>query len=547
VTPPAILDDVSREIPVKTRPKVGFVSLGCPKNLVDSEVMMGLLHHNGAELTPRAEDAEIIVINTCSFIDSAKQESVNTILEMVQHKQQNGGRAQRIVVAGCLVERYRDEIQKNIPEVDAVVGTGELEAILSAAGLTSSGHENNNSPFNILPQSQISRAPSAVHQHSRPEDSSPQLQIEQATKSGAPGLDSGTWVSAALHSSRPEGDARERSGRFSRTSWDGATAALPEYLYNDATPRILTTPRASAYIKIAEGCDHPCSFCIIPQLRGKFRSRRMSSIIAEAENLIAQGVREITLIGQDTTCYGEDLGLTEGLSELLAALAILPGLRWLRFLYTYPNKVTTRLLETMARHDTIAKYLDVPLQHASSSVLKRMKRGGNAQIFFDLIARARRIVPGIVIRTSFIVGFPGETDTDFDILCEFIQSAKIDWLGVFTYSDEEGAKAFELADELKISTRTIQSRRRKLMKLQQKISTKSKAAWVGREIDLLVEGESEETELLWQGRTALHAPEIDGKVLINDFGPHETLVPGTFYRALITESHDYDVVARILE
>jgi ribosomal protein S12 methylthiotransferase len=273
----------------------------------------------------------------------------------------------------------------------------------------------------------------------------------------------------------------------------------------------------------------------------------MSSIIAEAENLIAQGVREITLIGQDTTCYGEDLGLTEGLAQLLDALAVLPGLRWLRFLYTYPNKVTTRLLETMAKHDTIAKYLDVPLQHASSSVLKRMKRGGNAQIFLDLIAKARRIVPGIVIRTSFIVGFPGETDTDFDILCEFIQSAKIDWLGVFTYSDEEGAKAFELADELKIPTRTIQARRRKLMKLQQKISTKSKAAWVGREIDLLVEGESEETELLWQGRTALHAPEIDGKVLINDFGPHDELVPGTFYRAEITDSHDYDVVARILE
>jgi ribosomal protein S12 methylthiotransferase len=273
----------------------------------------------------------------------------------------------------------------------------------------------------------------------------------------------------------------------------------------------------------------------------------MSSIIAEAENLIAQGVREITLIGQDTTCYGEDLGFTDGLATLLDALAILPGLRWLRFLYTYPNKVTTRLLETMARHDTIAKYLDVPLQHASPSVLKRMKRGGNAQIFLDLIAKARRIVPGIVIRTSFIVGFPGETEADYKELEAFITAAKIDWLGVFTYSDEEGAKAFELADELKVPTRTIQSRRRKLMKLQQKISTKSKAAWVGREIDLLVEGESEETPLLWEGRTALHAPEIDGKVFINDFGPHETLVPGTFYRALITDSHDYDVVARILE
>jgi ribosomal protein S12 methylthiotransferase len=564
VTPPAILDDVSQEIPAKTRPKVGFVSLGCPKNLVDSEVMMGLLHHNGAELTPLAEDAEIIVINTCSFIDSAKQESVNTILEMVQHKVggPNGGKAQRIVVAGCLVERYRDEIQKNIPEVDAVVGTGELEAILAAAGLSPQpqalphSQANNNSPFNILPQSTsplAARAPSAVHQHSHPTEIGAQLQDQKnevVILSGA--KNPRISPEAAPASSRPEGDLRQQQGRFSRASWDGATAALPEYLYNDATPRILTTPRASAYIKIAEGCDHPCSFCIIPQLRGKFRSRRMSSIIAEAENLIAQGVREITLIGQDTTCYGEDLGLLEngepvGLAQLLDALAVLPGLRWLRFLYTYPNKVTTRLLETMARHDTIAKYLDVPLQHASSSVLKRMKRGGNAQIFLDLIAKARRIVPGIVIRTSFIVGFPGETDTDFDILCEFIQSAKIDWLGVFTYSDEEGAKAFELADELKIPKRTIQARRRKLMKLQQKISTKSKAAWVGREIDLLVEGESEETELLWQGRTALHAPEIDGKVLINDFGPHETLVPGTFYRAEITDSHDYDVVARILE
>jgi ribosomal protein S12 methylthiotransferase len=346
---------------------------------------------------------------------------------------------------------------------------------------------------------------------------------------------------------RPEGVAREEAGRFSREAWDGAAAALPEYLYNDATPRILTTPRSSAYIKIAEGCDHPCSFCIIPQLRGKFRSRRMGSIIAETQNLIAQGVREITLIGQDTTCYGEDLGLKEGLAQLLDALAVLPDLKWLRFLYTYPNKVSTRLLETMAKHDTIAKYLDVPLQHASASVLKTMKRGGNAQIFLDLIAKARRIVPGVVIRTSFIVGFPGESEADFLELCEFVKAAKIDWLGVFTYSDEEGAAAYGFADETKVANRTIQARRRKLMKLQQKISTAEKLKWVGRQIDLLVEGPSEETELLWEGRTSLHAPEIDGKVLINDFGPHEELVVGTFYRAEITESHDYDVVARILE
>ena len=567
MTPSAILDEVSLETPAKARPKVGFVSLGCPKNLVDSEVMMGMLHHHGAELTPRAEDAEIIVINTCSFIDSAKQESVNTILEMVRHKQENGGRAQRIVVAGCLVERYRDEIRRNIPEVDAVVGTGELEGILAAAGLTPTGYASGGSPFSILPQSVapqdihrhtigtvetdagitqlIDRASSAVSQHSRPlsdpehgRETAPQLRIVELL---------GESLGETGIASRAEGDLREQQGRFSRDAWDGAAAALPEYLYNDETPRMLTTPRASAYIKIAEGCDHPCSFCIIPQLRGKFRSRRMSSIVAEAEKLIQQGVREITLIGQDTTCYGEDLGIKDGLATLLDALAALPGLRWLRFLYTYPNKVTTRLLETMAKHDTIAKYLDVPLQHASASVLKRMKRGGNAKIFLDLIERARRIVPGIVIRTSFIVGFPGETEADYKELEAFVTAARIDWLGVFTYSDEEGAAAFDLADTLKVPSRTIQARRRKLMKLQQRISTIAKAEWVGREIDLLVEGESEETELLWEGRTSLHAPEIDGKVLINDFGPHEALVPGTFYRAEITESHDYDVVARIVE
>ncbi len=362
--------------PRSARPTIGFVSLGCPKNLVDSEVMMGLLDRAGGRLTARAEDAEILVVNTCSFIDSAKQESVNAILEMARHKVVNGGKARRLIVAGCLVERYRDEIRRNIPEVDAVVGTGELEAILEAAGLTAPVAQTTTaSPFNIL----VSRVASAVHQHSHPTEVGKQLESVK---------------------SRAEGDARERSGRFSRAQWQGATAALPEYLYSDETPRILSTPRASAYIKIAEGCDHPCSFCIIPQLRGKFRSRRLESIVAEAERLIAQGVREITLIGQDTTCYGEDLGLKDGLSTLLDALAPLPGLKWLRFLYAYPNKVTTRLLETMARHETIAKYLDVPLQHASPSVLKRMKRGGTPEVFLRLIEKARAVVPGIVLRST---------------------------------------------------------------------------------------------------------------------------------------------------
>jgi len=544
------------------KPKVGFVSLGCPKNLVDSEVMMGRLHHGGAALTPDAEDADIIVVNTCSFIDSAKQESVNTILEMAKHKIAAGGKARKLIVAGCLVERYRDDIIANIPEVDAVVGTGELEAILAAAGLTPTGHTADASnPFTILTAAQISRAESAVHQHSRPESNGAQLTSESGgpsfapfAKGGVPSIEAPLETSAATQSlspdaqsSRPEGDLREQQGRFSRAEWHGAATTLPTYLADEYTPRILSTPRASAYIKIAEGCDHPCTFCIIPQLRGKFRSRRIGSIMAEAQNLIAQGVREITLIGQDTTCYGEDLGLTDGLAQLLEGLAGLEGMRWLRFLYTYPNKVTTRLLETMAKHDNIAKYLDVPLQHASAPLLKSMKRGGNAEIFLKLIDKARATVPGIVIRTSFIVGFPGETQADFDSLCDFVQAAEIDWLGVFSYSDEEGAAAFEMPSGSKVPKRTIEARRRKLMKLQQKISTRKKAEWIGREVDLLVEGESEETEPLWEGRTLLPAPEIDGKVFINDFGPHETLVPGTFYRAEITESHDYDLVARILE
>jgi len=560
-------------------PTVGFVSLGCPKNLVDSEVMMGLLHRGGAQLTPRAEDADILVVNTCSFIDSAKQESVDTILEMVQHKIANGGRAQRLIVAGCLVERYRDEIRANIPEVDAVVGTGELEAILEAAGLNRPATD---SPFPILTTAQIDRHASSVSQHSRPESDAPQLRHEahshsvistEAQRSG----ETPVFGSASEPShSRAEGDAREAAGRFSRDSWDGATAALPTYLYSDETPRILTTPRSSAYIKIAEGCDHPCSFCIIPQLRGKFRSRPLASIVAEAKSLIAQGVREITLIGQDTTCYGEDLppqpfplpGVEGGfsplsprgengalapgfstrkpeLADLLDALAPLQGLKWLRFLYAYPNKITPRLLQTIARHDTIAKYLDVPLQHASTNVLKRMRRGGTSDRFLQIIEQARKTIPNLVLRTSFIVGFPGETEEGFNELCAFVEAAKIDWLGVFSYSDEEGAGAFSL-DE-KVPRRTIESRRRKLMKLQQKISKRARKQWIGRELDILVEGESEETDLLWQGRSLDQAPEIDGKVLINDFGPHDQLVPGTFYRAQITESHDYDVVARILE
>ena len=474
------------------RQKVGFVSLGCPKNLVDSEVMMGMLARAGAELTRHAEDADVIVVNTCSFIESAQQESVNTILEMAGHK--TAGRAKKLVVAGCLVERFGDQIRKDIPEVDAVVGTGELVQILSATGIAPSPTRAN-SPFVVL-------------------------------------------------NSRPEGDARAAQGRFSRESWNGAIGDLPNYLYDENTPRVLATPRHMAYIKIAEGCDHPCTFCIIPQLRGQFRSRRFESVIAEAEQLARSGVREITLIGQDTTCYGEDFGLKDGLALLLEKLAGIEELRWVRFLYAYPNKITGKLLETIASHEKICSYMDVPLQHASASVLKRMKRGAGADVFLKSIDKMRRIIPDLTLRTSFIVGFPGETEKELEELCDFVREARFDWMGAFSYSDQEGAGAYGL--EKKLSGTEIEHRRKHLMSIQRQISKKKKKALVGREFDLLLEGESEETELLLEGRTSMHAPEIDGKVFVNDFPDSVQPEPGGFYRCEITESYDYDLVARIL-
>jgi ribosomal protein S12 methylthiotransferase len=441
--------------------KIGFVSLGCPKNLVDTEVMMGQLVSDGHELTPSAAEADVIVVNTCSFIEPAKQESVDTILEMAEYKRT--GRARRLIVAGCLVERYREEIRANIPEVDAVVGTNELDRIAKLC------------------------------------------------------------EGAEVTDSRPE-----------------------PYLYHDLTARVLTTPRHSAYIKIAEGCDHPCSFCIIPQFRGKFRSRRFESVIAEASRMLASGVREINLIGQDTTCYGEDLGLKNGLADLLSRLAQIPGEqpKWIRFLYAYPNKVTGRLLDTIAQHDSLVKYIDIPLQHANAQVLKRMKRGGNGDIFLKLIEKIRATIPGVAIRTSMIVGFPGETDDEFEELCQFVQAARFDRLGVFAYSDEETSKSFELSG--KVDRRTMYKRKRRLLSLQRKISRTRNQELAGREFPVLIEGPAKETELLWQGRLSTQAPEIDGVCLINDFGPAEPRV-GEMRTIRIAEAHDYDLVGSLVD
>lgn len=449
-------------------PKVGFVSLGCPKNLVDSEVMMGILARAGYELTPRAAEADVLVVNTCSFIAPAQQESVNSILEMAEYKK--FGRAQKLIVAGCLVERYRDQIQQQIPEVDAVIGTGEVKKILAAC----------------------------------------------------------------------QGDLANEIG---------SGAELPTYLYHDLTPRILSTPRHSAYIKINEGCDHPCTFCVIPQLRGKFRSRRFESVVREAENLSAAGVREICLVGQDTTYYGEDLGLRDGLPTLLARLAQIENLHWVRFLYCYPNRITPKLLDTIAEHPRLVKYLDVPLQHASRNVLAHMKRGSNAAAFLKMIEKIRRAIPGVSIRTSFIVGFPGETEQDFRDLCDFVRAAEFDWMGVFSYSDED--KAASYAHEKKVGAETIARRRDTLMSIQKKISARNLRRRVGQRLQAMLEGPSKDTDLVWEARLEGMAPDIDGKVYITEFeGVSDAAAlppPGTLATIEVTESKDYDLIARAIK
>ena len=424
---------------------------------------MGLLAREGYELTPRADDAEILVVNTCSFIESAQKESIDTILEMAEHKK--FGAAKKLIVAGCLVERFRDQILEQVPEVDAVVGTGEVERIIEAV----------------------------------------------------------------------EGDLRV------------LPAKPPSFLYHDLTPRVLTTPKHQAYIKIAEGCDHPCTFCIIPELRGAFRSRRFESVLREAENLAAAGTREITLIGQDTTSYGEDLGLRDGLAQLLEKLADVEDLLWVRFLYAYPNRVTQKMLETIAAHPKLAKYIDMPLQHASRNVLARMKRGSSGNAFLKLLDRMRATIPGVALRTSFIVGFPGETDADFDELCQFVSAAKLDWMGVFEYSDVDNAESYPL--DGKVDAESITERRNQLMALQKKISKEKLRAYKGRVATALVEGPSSDNPLVWEARLESMAPDIDGKLYLTDIElpSGEIAGIGDVARVEITRTDAYDLIGRVVE
>ena len=448
--------------------KVGFISLGCPKNLVDSEVMMGQLKQNGYEITSDANDADTVVVNTCGFIDAAKKESIEAILEAARLK--TAGNASRLIVAGCLVERYRDELKVEMPEVDAFIGTNQINEILKVCD-----PGTNTRSLPVIP-----------------------------------------------------------IGKQTAT-----------YLYDESTPRVLATPGHYAFIKIAEGCDRPCAFCFIPQMRGHFRSRRFGSIVAEAQQLAEEGVKELILVAQDSSRYGEDLGKDDALAHLLRELSHAEGIEWVRVMYTYPTHISDEFLDVMATEPKAVKYLDMPLQHASQRVLRLMKRGGNRASLERLIERVRKRVPDIAVRTTFITGFPGETEADFEELLTFIRNVEFDRVGVFTYSDEEGTPAFDLPD--KVEPKIAKRRQARLMKEQSHISRRRNKSRVGQTVRVLFEGESKESELLWQGRMESQAPDIDGCVLINDAPEGHNAQPGDFVNVMITDAQEYDLVGKIVE
>jgi ribosomal protein S12 methylthiotransferase len=444
--------------------KIGFISLGCPKNLVDSEVMIGLLQAQGHVLTADPADAEILVVNTCSFIADSKRESIETILAAAQLK--NSGSCRKLIVTGCMAERYPKEIRSDLVEVDAILGTNQIEEIVRAVS----------------------------------------------------------------------GESVAPPNSYGRSDVD-------LYLYDGATPRTLIGPRYSAYLKISEGCDHTCSFCIIPKIRGRLRSRSIPSLVSEATRLAAQGVKELTLISQDTTSYGTDLGIQDGLANLLQALDSVDGLRWIRFLYVYPELFSDHLIEVVNSSEKICRYVDMPLQHASAGILKSMRRGGNRAGLTRMIDRIRNGIPGATFRTTMIVGYPGETRADFLELKNFCREMEFDRLGVFVYSDEEDTIACSLGS--KVPARTAERRRRALMEQQSAIADRKNRNLIGKEFLILVEGPSQESELLLQGRLESQAPEIDGVCLINDSEIGD-IQSGEFRTIRIARVMEHDLLGKIV-
>ncbi len=484
--------------------KIGLVSLGCPKNLVDSEVMLGLAQGAGHELTDDAAQADILVVNTCAFIDRAKQESIDTILELAQHK--ISGRCQKLVVTGCLAERYRDELKAEIPEIDVVLGTGEVESIVGALeGPAASAPAG----LGAVPMTFHRSAPSA-----------------HDTAASAP-----TSAHVAARHREAVTQAGQEAGR-----------ELPTYLYDATTPRVLTTPKHYAYVKIAEGCDYNCAFCIIPKLRGQYRSRPVESIVAEARSLAARGVKELLLISQDSTFYGVDRRERGALARLLRELNQVDGLAWIRLLYLYPTTVTDETIEAIATCDKVVPYIDLPLQHAADGVLKRMRRPGSRASYERLLLGLRERLPAVTLRTTFIVGFPGETDADFQELCDFVTTIEFDHVGVFTYSHEDGTSAYALADDVPARTKT--ARQKRLMALQQRIVARRQRGRVGQRVQVLVDGPSPEHELVLTGRLAGQAPDIDSVVYLTEGDP-EALRPGDLVEAEIVDARGYDLIARV--
>jgi ribosomal protein S12 methylthiotransferase len=471
--------------------KIGLISLGCPKNLVDSEVMLGLARQAGHEVTTDTADADVLVVNTCAFVDGAKQESVDAILEMAQAK--SGDRPRRLVVAGCLAERYRDELKAEIPEIDAVLGTGQVTSIVEA----------------IEGRAPAAPAPMQVFRR---------------------GVD-GSAAPAVLQ------------GIASRHRAAAAAGTLPTYIYEASTPRVLTTPRHFAYVKVAEGCDYNCSFCIIPVLRGQYRSRPVDDIVAEARHLADGGVKELILISQDTTFYGTDRKERGALARLIESLTGVDGLEWIRLLYLYPTTITDDVLDAMRRSPKVCRYVDLPLQHSAASVLQRMRRPGHGATYERLLERIRERLPGVTLRTTFIVGFPGETDDEFADLEGFLRRVGFDHVGVFTYSHEEGTAAYGLADDVPPAVKA--KRRDRLMRLQKRIVERRHARLRGQHVAVLVDGPSPEHDLIVQGRLTGQAPEIDPVCYFTEADP-ALLAPGAVVQAEVVESRGYDLVVRPL-
>jgi ribosomal protein S12 methylthiotransferase len=454
--PPASAD------PSATPKTIHFISLGCPKNRVDTEVMLGVSGLSGYELVARPDDAAVIVVNTCGFIGEAKEESVDTILEMGRFKE--AGSCERLVVAGCLSQRYPEQLAEELPEVDHFLGSSDM------------------------------------------------LKLKDV-----------------LASSLEHPAARMLVGNPA------------DYVYRASDPRTLSVARHSAWVKIAEGCNRTCSFCAIPSIRGAQRSRPVEDVVREVEQLVALGTVEVNLVSQDTISYGRDLDARTDLATLVRRVADVKGLRWLRLFYLYPERLSDGLIELLAQHPVVLPYVDMPLQHASTAMLRRMRRGHYAPRLREVVETLRTRVPDLTFRSAFIVGHPGETDADFDELCDFVRWAEFDRVVAFRYSHEEGTRSGDMADD--VPAKVAAARHRKLMTLQRGLSKKKLKRMIGREIEVLVEGVSDESELLLEGRHRGQAPEIDGKVhLANGTAP-----VGTITKALVTHAADYDLVADLFE